>query len=240
MSRRSKVADVQERRRRHISYAHVVAVLALFLSLTSGALAARHYLLISVRQIKPSVLSALRAHPGTAGSAGATGLPGAKGTAGEAGTQGALAATPTVLSPGETEAGAWGAGYEINEGRSRYRLTVSFPIPLASPLQAGSVDYLPKGSPPTATCPGVGQAAPGFLCIYEGPSERLRPTTAEDVFDPEEFDGPPHATGRSGFALELNAEVEDPSSVTGTFAVTAARSARPAGSAARGQDGAHG
>src|SRR6185437_5964571 len=54
--------------RRRLSYVHVVAALALFFALTSGALAARHYLISSTRQIKPSVLSALRAR--AAGPAG--------------------------------------------------------------------------------------------------------------------------------------------------------------------------
>jgi hypothetical protein len=133
-----------------------------------------------------------------------------------------------VLVPGETETGTWGGGYEITEGSTRYRVTASFPIPLASPLPSSAVGYVPRETPPTAECPGVGRAAPGFLCLYEARSERVRTPTAGDVFDPEEFEGPAHATGRSGFAVELTAsESEDPSSITGTFAVTGARSARP-------------
>jgi len=215
--------------RRRLSYVHVVAALALFFALTSGALAARHYLISSTRQIKPSVLSALRARAaGPAGSAGAAGLPGGSGAAGERGAQGPPASVPTVLAPGQTETGDWGAGYEINEGRSRYRLTVSFPIALATPLRASAVRYVPKGALPTTDCPRAGSAAEGLLCIYEGPSTHLHTPTAGDVFDPEEFEGMPPATGRSGFAIELNAEEEDPSFVSGSFAVTAARAARAA------------
>jgi hypothetical protein len=81
--------------RRHISYANVAATLALVFSMSGGALAAKHYLINSTKQIKPSVLSALNGHngktgaKGAAGPAGASGAPGAKGEKGERGATGA-------------------------------------------------------------------------------------------------------------------------------------------------------
>lgn len=205
------------------SYAHVAAALALFFSLSSGALAARHFLIGSTKEIEPRVLSALHGRSGPAGPAGAPGLQGAKGPTGDAGTQGPPAPAPTVLEPGQTETGVWGTGYEIQEGRNRYRLTASFPIPLAAGLPGGSVGYIPKGSAPTTACPGVGRAAPGFLCLYEAFSENLQTPSQAAVFDPEKLEAPSQSTGRSGFAIELSAKGEDPSAVTGTFAVTAPR-----------------
>jgi hypothetical protein len=47
--------------RKHLSYANVVATLALFFAISGGALAAKHYLLNSVSQISPRVLRSLRA-----------------------------------------------------------------------------------------------------------------------------------------------------------------------------------
>jgi hypothetical protein len=209
---------------RRVSYARVAAALALFLSLTTGALAARRYVIGSAKQIKPGVLSTLRAGAGPGGVTGTAGSPGAKGQAGDAGGEGPVSAAPTVLEPGQTESGVWGGGHEITEGGTRYRVTASFPIQLALPLRQSSVGYVPKGTPPTVSCPGMGQAAPGVLCLYEGTSLNLKTPSAEDVFDPEEFEGQPPVTGRSGFAIELtSAGTEDPSSVTGTFAVTAPR-----------------
>ncbi len=220
--RRSKT-HARPVRRRRLSYAHVAAALALFLSLSSGALAAHSFLIISTHQVKPRALSALRARGGPVGLTGVPGPSGAKGPVGDAGLRGPIGTAPTVLAPGQTETGVWGGGYEINEGRDRYRLTASFPIALASPLPEGSVGYVARGTPPTAACPGAGQAAPGILCVYEGFSENLQTPSQAAVFDPEQLAGPSQATGRSGFAIELTAKGEDPSSVSGTFAVTAPR-----------------
>jgi hypothetical protein len=72
--------------RRHLSYANVVATLALFLAMSGGAAyAASRYLITSTRQIKPSVLASLQ---GRAGPAGLAGVAGSRGVAGAAGPQG--------------------------------------------------------------------------------------------------------------------------------------------------------
>jgi hypothetical protein len=232
-------APVAERPRR-LSYAHVAVALAAFFSLSSGALAARHLLITSTKQIKPSVLAAIRGHAGRAGGAGvpgSPGAPGAKGPVGEAGAPGTPSVIPTVLGPEQTESGVWHGAYEIQEGRNRYRLTASFPIPLPQSLTTGSVGYIPKGSPPTMACPGPGQAAPGMLCLYEVSSENLKTPSRDDVFDPEKFEEP-FAVGRSGFAIELTAMAEDPSAVAGTWAVTAPRGVEGRAPAARAANGA--
>lgn len=60
-----------------------VSLVALFFSLTGAGIAASHYLITSVSQIKPSVRAALR------GKVGPQGLAGPQGTAGDSGSQGA-------------------------------------------------------------------------------------------------------------------------------------------------------
>jgi hypothetical protein len=81
--------------RRRFNYANVTATLALFFAMTGGALAASHYLITSTKQIKPSVLSALKGKAGPAGAAGANGANGAAGEKGPQGPQGPAGANGT-------------------------------------------------------------------------------------------------------------------------------------------------
>jgi hypothetical protein len=92
--------------RRHLNYANVIATLALVFAMSGGALAAKHYLITSTKQIKPSVLKSLK---GNAGKTGATGPAGAAGAAGKEGPQGKEGAKGEQGSPGVS-------GYEIVEG----------------------------------------------------------------------------------------------------------------------------
>src|SRR5579872_4925568 len=97
--------------RRHLSYANVVATLALLFAMSGGALAASHYLINSTRQINPKVLRKLKGNRGPRGRTGVPGVsiqgpsgaPGARGPRGEAGHEGpaglsALSALPSGRS----------------------------------------------------------------------------------------------------------------------------------------------
>ncbi len=72
--------------RRRATYANVVATLALFLSVGGTAIAAKHYLITSKKQIAPAVLKTLKGKPGAPGKPGATGATGAAGPAGAPGS----------------------------------------------------------------------------------------------------------------------------------------------------------
>src|SRR5256885_12061618 len=78
----------ESRLRRHLNYANVIATLALFFALSGGALAAKHYLINSTKQINPKVLKALKGNRGAKGATGATGPPGTASAAGKAVPQG--------------------------------------------------------------------------------------------------------------------------------------------------------
>jgi len=209
--------------KRRLSYAHVASGLALFLSLSSAAFAAHRYLLTSTKQIKPSVLSALRARHGAAGVGGAAGLQGARGPAGDQGPPGLPAPAPTVLAPAQTETGVWGASTVAENGANLYRLTGSFATALANPIPEGLVGYVARGSLPSRECPGVGQAAPGFLCLYEAVGENVKTPSQVSVFDPDDREGHAQSAGRSGFGMVVSSAGEGDSSISGTFAVTAPR-----------------
>jgi hypothetical protein len=66
----------------------LLALLALFFALGGTAIAARHYLITSTSQIKPSVLKALKGKVGSAGPQGPMGQQGPAGPAGATGPQG--------------------------------------------------------------------------------------------------------------------------------------------------------
>lgn len=205
------------------SYVHVAAA-AVFLTLSSGALAARHFLLSSSKQVSPKVLAKLRAQGGTPGPAGPRGLDGDTGAPGDRGARGPMSAVPATLAPGQTETGVWSAS-TVAHGAPHvgYLITASFPIPLPAALAEGSVGYVSAGLKDSTACPGPGQAAPGFLCLYEQFSENLDPPSLAAIFDPERAAGPAQTVGSSGFALLETSHAEGPSAAEGTYAVTAPR-----------------
>jgi hypothetical protein len=71
--------------RRHLTYANVAATLALLFAMSGGALAAKHYLINSSKQINPKVLKTLRGKTGPRGPAGAAGATGPQGSPGAEG-----------------------------------------------------------------------------------------------------------------------------------------------------------
>jgi Collagen triple helix repeat (20 copies) len=76
------------RLRPRITYANVVATLAMVFAMSGGAYAASKFLITSTKQIKPSVLAQLKGKAGAAGAAGAQGAAGPAGPAGPAGAKG--------------------------------------------------------------------------------------------------------------------------------------------------------
>ncbi|HXB14750.1 MAG TPA: collagen-like protein [Solirubrobacteraceae bacterium] len=74
--------------RRHLTYANVVATLALVFAMTGGAIAAKHYLINSTKQINPKVIKKLEGHTGKTGATGLPGKQGAQGVPGTAGVEG--------------------------------------------------------------------------------------------------------------------------------------------------------
>jgi hypothetical protein len=81
--------------RKRITYANVAATLALVFAMSGGALAARHYLITSTKQISPKVLKKLRGRTGKTGPPGPVGLAttGPQGKQGKEGLQGKTGAT---------------------------------------------------------------------------------------------------------------------------------------------------
>ena len=83
-----------------LTYANVVATLAMVFAMSGGAYAASKYLIVSTKQIKPSVLKQLQGKAGTTGPAGAPGATGSAGPVGPTGAKGADGANGTNGAPG--------------------------------------------------------------------------------------------------------------------------------------------
>jgi hypothetical protein len=84
------------------STATIIAFIALVVALGGTAVAARHYIITSTRQIKPSVLKALRGRTGHQGPTGATGPQGSRGAVGSRGVQGVPGPGGPPGAPGAT------------------------------------------------------------------------------------------------------------------------------------------
>lgn len=143
------------RGRGQVAHATVIAYLALFVALTGGtAYAAKHYLITSTKQIKPSVRKTLRGHTGHTGPTGVTGATGAPGP------------LVAVLPSGKTETGVYFAEGTATTVGDLASASISFTVPLASTPTATLVT-----SGTTPSCPGsvhAPTAAPGSLCVYVG------------------------------------------------------------------------
>jgi len=99
---------------------------------------------------------------GATGNTGGVGATGSTGTTGSTGATGANFTDATTLISGQTETGVYGGS---GSGTSNYMLdSVNFRIPLASAI-THSANNLPGDF--TANCPGLGEAAAGYLCLYE-------------------------------------------------------------------------
>jgi hypothetical protein len=136
---------------------------------------------------------------------GQTGPPGTPGAPGRS----AL----TVLQSGETLVGGWGGGTTAGGAGQTHIVVASFAIPLAADLGPPNVVYVVGGSAPS--CPGEGQAATGFLCVYESPGTLN--AAASGVF---KLNGTAGAS-RNGFGVGLTSAAGGLSIAGGTYAFTA-------------------
>jgi hypothetical protein len=192
-----------------MTYANVVATLALLFAMSGGALAAKHYLINSTKQINPKVLRKLhgaRGPRGTVGPNGAIGPQGVQGIQGRPGNRGekgdAGFSALTDLPKGSTESGSFSVSAPLAKEGDLLEGAVTFPIKLAAPIE-GQVEVT-KEDVPKPMCLEPGTAQKGWLCIY---TRSVRNLEFVRAYDPEsELEVPaPGRTGKYGFGLTWKA-----------------------------------
>lgn len=246
----------------------VVAIMALVIALAGTAIAAQKALNGKQKKEVQKIAKKYAGKPGKDGAQGPAGPAGPQGAPGGAGSQGKQGATgptgldgadgadgatgPTgdpwtaggTLPEGETETGAWSFGKVTVSEFTDLNLTVSFPIPLSSPLPEGNahlinaageelvLDLTPgeegvKEVPPTQ-CLGTVEsptANPGHFCMYaarlDGSFETL---SSNEIFSPsslaEFFSEVGGSTGTTGARVRI-AFSSGTAKGWGTWAVTA-------------------
>jgi hypothetical protein len=108
---------------------------------------------------------------GANGKDGANGANGSNGVNGKNGTDGQNLTSQTPLPGGESESGAFAVG-SAGGNKGFAAEGISFAQPLDGIIPGTQVVF---NTPHTtsANCPGVGQAARGYLCFYAGEEENL-------------------------------------------------------------------
>jgi hypothetical protein len=175
--------------RRHITYANVMASIAVFVALGGISYAATQLPRNSVgtKQIKNSAVTlkkinkaarlALQGQKGATGPAGPTGATGATGAAGAKGDKGDTGAAGTsvfssTIPSGQTVTGAWGIGEDSSNTGGFTHVVVSLPVEAPTELTDSLVNFksgTTNAADGDATCTGTAAAptAPaGKVCIY--------------------------------------------------------------------------
>jgi hypothetical protein len=175
---------------RHLSYANVIASLALFIALGGASYAAVAIPANSVgtNQLKKSAVAGSKIKKNAISSAkvkdgslqrgdfasgtllqGAQGIQGPKGDPGPQGDAGPPGPFPGVLPSGKTMRGAYGMDGVATSAGYPFRDAVSFGFSLPAGGPAVQAHFVAKGGS-DQNCPGSEpepEAAPGHLCIFE-------------------------------------------------------------------------
>jgi len=224
----------------------IVAVVALIAALTGTAFAAAGLNAKQKKEVKAIAKSFQGTGPagaagaaGPAGPQGPAGSPGAKGDAGPQGPAGPKGDKGSTGSPwavgglpkGATEAGTW--GFEGSSSPIEV-IGLSFPVPLAAPLDEGHVHFINDEGKEvvgftyeevtSTVCTGTAAeptAAAGHLCVYAGAMQNSKSTNLL-IFNPgKESPLEPGAPGASIAGASLAFVNSGTAGAWGTFAVTA-------------------
>jgi hypothetical protein len=173
----------------------VVATLALFVALGGGAYAAIHLPRNSVGpgQLRKNSVNGAKVRDGSL--TGEDLKPGTIPTPPTPPAPPAPTARMAPLKKGETMTGVIAIGLpNIEEQPRKYFAFTSFPVPPPEPIPVANQHLVSEETP---ACPGIGQAAPGQLCVFR--------TALLGAKNPiiVEHSGAGGATGPAGFGLRV-------------------------------------
>ena len=135
--------------RKHLSYANVVATMALVFSMGGAAVAAQHYLINSTSQISPGVLKQLHGRGGRKGTTGGTGERGPQGNVGPRGLRG-LAGARGLIGPtgpaGAGDPGGGGGGAAGATGPTGEPGQPQSATPISEEMKAENESFTPKSA----------------------------------------------------------------------------------------------
>lgn len=223
-----------------LTYANVVATLALFLVLAGGTAFAATQLLpknsVGAKQLKKGAVTTTKIAKSTRQAlSGATGARGPAGPSGSQGPAGPAGPAGGTLPTGTTLRGSVATGQLDGEKFQNHtiRTAVSFGGYLLP--ERPVVNIVGPGRPASAACPGSAaepQAQPGNLCVYLAvimPDVTVTiADTSQAAIDGESYESETHASsllgdgraGRTGFMIVLSALVSHEAEAWGTWAVS--------------------
>lgn len=149
----------------------------------------------------------------TQGFPGRNGKNGKNGTNGTNGTNGQDLTSHTPLPSKQSESGFFALGGANSTG-GYVAEGISFSQPLAAAIPAGHVVYNKKGIT-SPVCAGFGQAAPGYVCLYESEG-----TAGLTFYGARDFALNGNAADKYGFALFFEVKAAG-GFVAGSWTVTA-------------------
>ena len=167
-----------ERLQARLSYANVMATVAVFIAVATGGAYAVDKIgskdiakdAVRAKHIKKKQVRAKHLADGLA----------AQGPAGPTGPAGTPFDANATLRPGETLTGVWAVGGGPSSGFNNLAAAIQFAPQLPAALGAGAVHRIAPGSS-SAQCPGQGEAAPGAFCLYERTSNFVSFNTITDA-----------------------------------------------------------
>lgn len=206
-----------------LTYSNVTSTLCLVLLVGGGTAYAASEMLpknsVGTKQIqKEAVTPSKLSKKAKATLTGPQGLQGPAGPAGREGTPGRNLTATTPLASGVTETGVFaaaGGGPGAAAGQLM-AVNINFVQPLPAALDMNHEVVLNVGESSASNCPGVGNADPGYLCVYVGYEQNA------SIYTPMENPQTGNiGTGKDGANAYADTTATGLGAVSGTWALTA-------------------